>query len=169
MDFDPLFEDLEARFDAEAKSANQVFSSKILEGATSLRLHLADGQRQSLIAPILGLGFVAGIQPDDRAWTVVPLDAILSLDFEFAEAPGLPTLQIQRLRMSEHLEQLQFPARGSFRTFIPDDGQTQATLIGVTHELLFVQILGAAALKAIPLIKILHLEIWPVDNSSKDF
>lgn len=169
MDFDPLFEDLEARFDAEANAANQGFSLDSLEGATSVRLHLTDGQRQSLIAPMLGLGFVAGIQPDDRAWTLVPLGAIHSLDFDFTAALTLPILKIQKLQISEHLEQLQFPARCSFRTFNPDVGQTQATVLGVGQELLFVQILGAATLLAIPLVRLSQLQIWPVDNSSKDF
>ena len=169
MDFDPLFEDLEARFVASEGSIDVGFSTATIAQATAIELLLQTGQRQTLIAPVLGQGFVAGVRPDSPNWLVVPAVAIRSIEFEFAATFGLPTLQFSEATFQEHLGQLPFPAKCNFRTLSPDEGLVHSTLLGVAHGLVFTLQDKMQLFRAVPLEQVTWLQIWAVDNLSKDF
>lgn len=168
MDFDPLFEDLEARFTAEEAASTEGFSIGALLPATVVELQLQGGHKESLVAPVLGLGFVAGLHPGDHAWNVVPFSVIRSLEFHSDAPEGLPILKVQNLNLAAHLEQVPLPAKCSFRISNSDDGPTLATLVGVAQELLFVQLPGAATLRGVPVNQISSLRLWLVDNLSEE-
>ena len=168
MNFDPLFEDLEARFSASEAIANQGFSLAELAQATSIELVLQNGSRQTLIAPVLGQSFVAGVNPDSPNWLVVPLKAIRSMGFVFDSTPSLPALQISQALLHEHLELLPLPAKCNFRTLSPDEGLIHATLLGIAQGLLFLQLADSPNLRAVALEQVTQLQIWAVDNLSED-
>jgi hypothetical protein len=169
MDFDPLFEDLEARFIASEASIDVGFSTATSAQATSIELLLRTGQRQTLVAPVLGQGFAAGFHPDSPNWLVVPAVAIRSIEFEFAATLGLPTLQFSEATFQEHLGHLPFPAKCNFRTLSPDEGLVHSTLLGVAHGFIFMLQDNAQLFRAVPLEQVACLQIWAVDNLSKDF
>ncbi len=169
MNFDPLFEDLEARFMASEGNTDVGFSIDTIAQATSIELHLRTGQRQTLIAPVLGQGFAAGVPTDTPNWLVVPAGAIRSIGFEFVATFGLPTLQFSEANFQEHLRQLPFPVTCNFRTINPDEGLVHSTLLGVDHGLVFMQPKNAQFCRAVPLDQVTSLQIWAVDNLSKDF
>lgn len=169
MNFDPLFEDLEARFIASQGNTNDCFSTAEIAHATSIELLLATGERQALIAPVLGQGFAAGVDPDSPNWLVVPTGAIQRISFGFDATLGLPVLQFSEANFLEHLGQLPFPARCNFRTRSTDEGLVHSTLLGVAHGLVFMQRDNGQALRAIPSEQVTSMKIWAVDNLSKDF
>ena len=168
MNFDPLFEDLEARFIAAEGHTNDGFSTAEISHATSIELLLRTGQRQTLIAPVLGQGFAAGVPTDTPNWLIVPAGAIRSISFGFTATVSLPTLQFSETNFLEHLGQLSFPAKCNFRTLSTDEGLVHSTLLGVAHGLVFMQLEKAQLLRAVPLEQLTGLQIWAVDNSSKD-
>lgn len=150
-------------------NANGGFSTAEIAHATSIELLLATGQRQALIAPVLGQGFAAGVNPDSPNWLVVPTGAIRRISFGFDATLGLPALQFSEANFLEHLGQLPFPARCNFRTRNTDEGLVQSTLRGVAHGFVFMQLDHAQPLRAIPIEQVTSLQIWAVDNLSKDF
>lgn len=81
MDLAHLFEDLEAQFDAEKEIAtNRAASRKsALEGPILLQISLADETKFTLVAPTLGLDFVAGVNQETSALTVIALASVLNL------------------------------------------------------------------------------------------
>lgn len=168
MNFDPLFEDLEALFSANGSGPGEGFSIEGLAQATSIELVLHNGQRKALIAPVLGRGFVAGVVPDSANWVAIPLEAIRSMGFGFNQTHNLPTLQFSEANLQQQLMQLPMPATCSFLTQNPDHGLVFATLLGVDYGLLFLQRNGSQALQAMPLAQVTQLRISAVDNFSKD-
>ncbi|MEY3889654.1 MAG: hypothetical protein RLZZ90_300 [Actinomycetota bacterium] len=168
MNFDPLFEDLEARFIAAESNTNDGFSTGAIHRATSIELLLLTGQRQTLISPVLGQGFAAGVHPVSPNWLVVPAGAIRSIGFEFETNFGLPTLQFSEANFQEHLGQLPFPAKCNFRTLNPDEGLMHSTLLGVSQGLVFMHRDDGQSFRAIPLEQVTCLQIWAVDNLSRD-
>lgn len=169
MNFDPLFEDLEALFCASATATGEGFSLDGLTDATSIELVLHNGQRQTIVAPLLGQGFVAGVHPEAPNWVALPLASIRSLGFGFEGPSVLPALQFSEAQLQEHLQQLQLPAQCCYFTQNPDEGLANGMLLGVARGLMFVQLQGTSALRAIPLIQVAQLKILAVDNSGKDF
>ena len=169
MNFDPLFEDLEARFIASEGNIDVSFSTTTIAQATSIELLLRTGQRQTLIAPVLGQGFAAGVPTDTPNWLIVPAGAIRSISFGFAATFGLPTLQFSEANFQEHLGQLPFPVTCNFRTLNPDEGLVHSTLLGAAHGLVFMQPSNAQSVRAVPVEQVTYMQIWAVDNLSKDF
>lgn len=169
MNFDPLFEDLEAFFSAEESGPREGFSIEGLVQATSIELVLQNGQRQTLIAPVLGQGFVGGVVPDSANWLAMPLEAIRSMGFGFDQTLDLPTLQFSEANLQKYLKQLPMPAACSFLTQNSDEGLVFSTLLGVDYGFLFMQRTGSPVLQAMPLAQVTQLRISAVDNFSKEF
>jgi len=168
MNFDPLFEDLEARFSANEASVEEGFSVADLERVTSIALVLHNSIRQMLIAPVLGHGFVSGVDPDSPNWVGLPMEAIRSLVFNVDPTPGLPTMQFSEGQFLEHIQQLPLPAKCDFRTKNSDDGLVSATLLDADFGLLFLQFQYGQIMTSVPLVQLTQLRIWAVDNSSTD-
>lgn len=165
MDFDPLFEDLEARFTASQKSTEFSFSLKVIEPATRLEVVLTDSQRIQLIAPVLGQDFAAGLHPAAPIWNIVPLRAIRHLDFVFDDQSSLPGVQFQKFSLIQYLELLPLPTQCTFRLTGQDSSLTETTLVGVGHDLLFIQSQHQDSLTGIPVAQLLQLSMGPVHNS----
>jgi hypothetical protein len=165
MDFDPLFEDLEARFMASQKTADFTFSLKIIQQATRLDVLLDDGQRLQLLAPLLGQDFAAGLHPAAAIWNIVPLEAIQNIGFIFDEKSDLPTVQLQKFSLMQYLELLPLPTKCSFRRIGQESSLSETNLIGVGHDLLFIQSQHQDSLTAIPVAQLRQLSIGPVHNS----
>ena len=167
MNFDPLFEDLEARFSAAESLSDKGPSIADLEGVTSIKVVLQNALRQTLIAPILGRGFVGGLDAEGPNWVGLPLKSIRSMSFSYEPDSGLPRLRFSKAGFEEHLQQLPLPARCSFRTLNSDDGLVTATLLDVDYGLLFLQFDQEQMMSPVPLVQVTQLRIWAVDNSGK--
>ena len=169
MNFDPLFEDLEARFSASESIVDAGFSIADLSGVTSIELVLNNLLRQTLVAPLLGRGFIAGIDSEAPNWVGVPMSAIRSMSFGSLQSFSLPALKFSDANFEEHIQQLPLPAECNFRTMNHDDGLVSATLLDVDFGLLFLQPKQGQILRSVPLVQVTQLRIWAVDNLSKDF
>jgi hypothetical protein len=168
MNFDPLFEDLEARFSASEAIVDNGFSMADLSAVTSIELLLQSSVRQTLIAPVLGQGFVGGLDSTAPNWVGVPMTAIRSMTFGYDPSLNLPNLIFSVSHFEDHLQQLPLPAKCNFRTLNPDDGLVDAILLDVDFGLLFLQLGLGQLVRPVPLVQVTQLRIWVVDNLSKD-
>lgn len=169
MDFDPLFEDLEARFIASKTPSDLAFSLDVFRLATTLQVLTIGSQRLTLFAPVLGQDFAAGLQPEAPIWHILPMQAIKSLAFKVEENSKLPSLQIEEFSLMQYLERLPLPAKCNLRLIGADSPVIESTLAGVGQGLLFLQRSHRDSVEAIPLGGFAQLSISPVYNSHTNF
>ena len=165
MDFDPLFEDLEARFFASQNSSEFAFSLELIKSTTSLQVLTIDGQRLTLLAPVLGQGFAAGLQSEAAIWMILPMPAIKNLRFSVDEKSTLPRLSLEEFSLLQYLERLPLPAKCLAKTIGRGSILGESTLVGVGYDLLFLQLSHQDSIAAIPLGSLAQLSMAPVHNS----
>lgn len=76
MNFDHIFEDLEAEFESSrARGA----ASSLLSRCNCLRVYPSQGAPEILFAPIIGSDFVGGLGEEFAAWSLYPISQILEI------------------------------------------------------------------------------------------
>lgn len=76
MNFDHIFEDLEAQFES---SRARAAASSLLSRCNCLRVYPVQGAPEILFAPIIGSDFVGGLGEELNAWSLYPVSQILEL------------------------------------------------------------------------------------------
>lgn len=76
MNFDHIFEDLEAEF--ESTRARGAASSRFSR-CNCLRVYPAQGTPETLFAPLVGSDFVGGLGEEFAAWSLYPISQILEI------------------------------------------------------------------------------------------
>ncbi len=76
MNFDHIFEDLEAEF--ESSRARGAASSRFSR-CNCLRVYPAQGTPETLFAPLVGSDFVGGLGEEFAAWSLYPISQILEI------------------------------------------------------------------------------------------
>lgn len=76
MNFDHIFEDLEAEF--ESTRARGAASSRFSR-CNCLRVYPAQGTPETLFAPLVGSDFVGGLGEEFAAWSLYPISKILEI------------------------------------------------------------------------------------------
>lgn len=118
MHIEDIFEDLEALFDASANNVPRDFA-----GSAARMVELRVGsQHIRLIAPIIGLNFVAGLDLEVATWHIYSLRLVGSVRFLDQQDLSLPMLRLLDKELSSFLHHLPLPAPGYWSTFDnPDD------------------------------------------------
>lgn len=165
MHIEDLFEDLEAQFSA----ANaKVFKPNFYEQARVLEVSLAGNLKRSLIAPILGCDFVAGLDPVSPVWFLHPLQHIRKLRITDSAEPDLPNLRQFEVGLAKFLQSIPQPCSVRWRTTI-DDHLAIGQLHTVTNSLLFIYQAGSTRPVAVPINALELLIIEAVDNLNGSF
>ena len=76
MNFDHIFEDLEAEFESTRARGT---ASSVLSRCNCLRVYPLQGTPEILFAPIIGSDFVGGLSEEFAAWSLYPVSQILEL------------------------------------------------------------------------------------------
>lgn len=76
MNFDHIFEDLEAEFESKRARGS---SSSLLSRCNCLQVFPPQGNPEILFAPIIGSDFVGGLVKEFAAWSLYPISQILEI------------------------------------------------------------------------------------------
>lgn len=90
MNFDHIFEDLEAQFESGRASSP---SPARLSGCISLRVTPVIGSPEELFAPIIGSDFVGGLSANFTAWNLFPNSQVVELMPQYSGDLELPRLK----------------------------------------------------------------------------
>lgn len=103
MELDSLFDELEQKF---AQSSIQWAS-----GVNVLTVQTIDRQFVDLLAPIIGLDFVAGLDQTHADWLCFTNQYIASLKPKYSADEDLPLLRKQDIRLCGFIKTLERPVR----------------------------------------------------------
>lgn len=118
MRIQDLFEDLEAQFDA----ANQgIKKPSNFENVRAIQIKTTSLVPRELIAPILGLNFVAGLDPFSPVWHIFPSSSIKSIELGKDRSSDLPLVRTFSVDLSKFIEGLPRPCSIRWRTKGTDD------------------------------------------------
>ena len=166
MHIEDIFEDLEAQFAAaslvrqrESFSAN----AKVIEVKT-LSHH-----RRELIAPIIGVDFMAGMDSLLPVWHFFPMRTIQRVKFHSDGEVELPKLRNFSLDLAGIIQTLPTPCAIRWRVSGPDDFLMSGQLNSATGNILFIYTNSRQEPIGIPIAAIEQLSIESVDNLNGDF
>lgn len=166
MHIEDIFEDLEAQFAAasELKQRNNFTAD-----ARAIELRTASLMPRELIAPIIGVDFIAGLDAVNPIWHVFPMHTIHRLVFQAASDPQLPKLRNFALDFPSFIQNLPMPCSIRWRIAGTDDFVRSGQLHSATSNLLFIYTDSAERPIAVPIAALEQLSIESVDNLNGDF
>lgn len=103
MEFDELFEELEQKFASQRH--------RWQENINILTIHTIDQQFVDLLAPIVGLDFVAGLDQTHADWLCFSNSYIACIKIKFSPEKELPMLRRQDINFCEFIKTLERPVR----------------------------------------------------------
>ena len=166
MHIEDIFEDLEAQFSA----ATQVMKrDSFTEGAKSIEINTSLLNPRELIAPIIGVDFMAGLDSVAPIWHFFPMRTIHKVIFHTDGDVALPKLRNFALDLAGIIQTLPTPCAIRWRVSGPDDFLRSGQLHNATSNLLFVYTNSLQRPIAVPIAAIDQLSVESVDNLNGDF
>jgi hypothetical protein len=166
MHIEDIFEVLEAQFEAARKLHNR---DTFTTNARAMKVATSFQPSKELFAPILGLEFIAGIDPDAPTWHIFPMRSVCGVNFYSEVSSELPELRNLIIDLADFIECIPRPCSIRWRTDSPGGYLHSGVLHSVTNSLMFVFSPGAKRPTAIPITSLTHLIIESVDNLNSDF
>lgn len=166
MRIQDLFEDLEAQFEA----ANQV-KSKLsnLENVRAIQIKTNSQSPKELIAPILGLDFVAGLDPVAPIWQIFPTTEIKSIELGRDVDSDLPLVRNFETDLHNFLANLPKPCAIRWRSRGIHDYLQAGQLLELVASFMLVSAGGGGSNLMIPIDGFQQLSVEIVDNFSGNF
>jgi hypothetical protein len=90
MHIEDIFEDLEAQFAAASETR---LRDSLTAGARSVEVHTEKMVPKELIAPILGIDFLAGLDSISPIWHILPMRSVTKVIFNSEAEMTLPKLR----------------------------------------------------------------------------
>lgn len=166
MHIEDIFEDLEAQF-AAATAHNQ--RDSFTENAKTIELGTANLPPRELIAPIMGVDFMAGMDTFAPIWHFFPMRTIQKVIFHADGDAELPKLRNFALDLASIIQTLPTPCAVRWRVSGPDDFVRSGQLHNCTSNLLFIYNESNPRPIAVPIAALDQLSIQSVDNLNGDF
>lgn len=161
MHIEDIFEDLEAQFEAEANQGSNHLAHlevKIIEVRTKTL-------RMKLIAPIIGVDFIAGLDLDRPTWHIFSTRYISEVVFLEAQDESLPRVRQIDETIGIFLTHLPLPGLMRWRTFDNPDFQKTGAVRGSSDGFLLTHQGAAAKEIYVPILSLAQLSIDSiVDN-----
>lgn len=145
MNLETLIDDLEAQFDADARK--RITTSKAIQDARRLRIWIDDEANFSLVAPILGLDFIAGFDERTADWICLIQCNVSRMQFEASQDLELPKLRRQKVTVEEFITCMPLPAAVVLGN--KNGEQIRASAIDANGDLLFLRPQKAALAEAV--------------------
>lgn len=164
MSIENLFEDLETQFEAQLwAQRSKAYPANAFSQSNLVEIYLQDGSRQTLIAPLLGPDFIAGVTVSEPKWQFIKLSTVIKIFFEDAGVESLPKLKQSDQPIIEFLSRLPLPIEVFWQA--NSGGEIRAgLLVDIQNELLLLQISLAMPLIGVPIESIGLLRIESVEN-----
>ncbi|BDS50808.1 hypothetical protein [Rhodoluna lacicola] len=171
MHIEDIFEDLEAQFAAESI---RKLRDNFTDNARAIELRTASLMPRELIAPIIGVDFMAGLDAVNPIWHIFPMRTIFRVVFHSEGDPQLPKLRNFALDFAGILKTLPTPCSIRWRIAGADDFVRSGQLHSVTTNLLFIYTdtqpgVSPSRPIAVPIAALEQLSIESVDNLNGDF
>ncbi|MFM6971328.1 MAG: hypothetical protein ACKOWH_01910 [Rhodoluna sp.] len=166
MRIQDLFEDLEAQFDA-AKS--EIKKPSNLENVRAIQIKTTSLVPRELIAPILGLDFVAGLDPIAPVWHIYPNTSIKSVELGKDQNSDLPLVRTFAVDLSKFIEGLPRPCSIRWRTKGVDEYLQSGQFNDIAVNLMLVNTKASQNPMLIPFDSLYQLSVESVDNFGGSF
>lgn len=171
MHIEDIFEDLEAQF---AAASAQRPRDSFTENARAIELKTNSLMPRELIAPIIGVDFMAGLDSVNPIWHFFPMRTIHKVVFHSGGDPQLPKLRNFALDLASFIQTLPTPCSVRWRVGGNDEFLRSGQLHTATANLLFIYSPGnygefAARPISVPIAALEQLSIESVDNLNGDF
>lgn len=166
MNFQNLFEDLEAQFE----NSRQRQSAKLNFETTNLVvIKMSNKLHREVIAPIVAQDFIAGLDLAAPIWHVVPFHAVRTLKFEQELPTDLPKLRQLDKTFAEFLSHTPMPNPAKWRVLGASEHQKTGQLVGLVGNLICLVDSAEGGLITVPIQSIQELSIESVDKLNGDF
>lgn len=166
MHIEDIFEDLEAQFAAVSQVLERdsfTANAKAIEISTSITTP------RELIAPIIGVDFMAGMDTVLPIWHFFPMRTINRVIFHMDGEVDLPKLRNFALDLAGIIQTLPTPCAIRWRVSGPNDFLRSGQLHNATGNLLFIYTNSQQRPIAVPIAAIEQLSIESVDNLNGEF
>lgn len=166
MNFENLFEDLEAHFENFSSAKKSLIN---IQDINLVRVRTKNSVQCNLIAPILAVDFVAGLDIISPTWHFFPLHAVRHIEFEKESVSDLPKLRRLNINLMDFLLSTPVPSPAKWRLLGALEHQKSGQLAGLTESLIFLVDSNDRMLLAAPWQSIQQLSIESVDKLNGDF
>jgi hypothetical protein len=166
MHIEDIFEDLEAQFAAASELRAR---DSVTAGARAIELKTASLMPRELIAPIIGVDFMAGLDAVHPIWHIFPMRTIQRVAFHIEGDPQLPKLRNFNIDFANFIQTLPKPCSIRWRVGGTEDFVRSGQLHTATPNLLFIYAKSETRPLAVPISALEQLSIESVDNLNGDF
>lgn len=166
MHIEDIFEDLEAQF-AAASQAHQ--RDSFTANAKAIEIYTSVNSLRELIAPIIGIDFMAGMDTVSPIWHFFPMRSVHRVVFHTDGEVELPKLRNFAIDFAGIIQTLPTPCAIRWRLGGSDDFLRSGQLHNATANLLFVYTNSQQRPIAVPIAAIDQFSIESVDNLNGDF
>lgn len=150
MNLDALFEDLDAKYEADLSSATkQAVSNSGCSSNGSLvssehnlvEVVSARSIPEELMAPILGQDFIAGMDLYRPIWVIYRTAALTSFEFKHFDDPGLPVARVSQRQLGDLVMRIPKFVSISWRIALGHEDSLQTgQLVNQTERFMQVQV-----------------------------
>jgi hypothetical protein len=150
MELDLLFDELEHKFSQQRYDWNRQINC--------LKVQLVGKESVDLLAPIIGVNFVAGLDKQNADWFVFSLNTIASLLPHRIEDDELPLVRRQELQLVDFIATLDRPARVSAKLL--DQSEVAFNILDIQEPFIVTESNTLIPLEAITQIRVLGTNSW---------
>lgn len=150
MEFDQLFDELENKFAQHSYDWSRQINC--------LKVQLAGKEFINLLAPIIGVNFVAGLDKQNADWNVFSLKSLASLQPLRISDDELPLVRNQELLLVDFIAKLDRPVRVSARLL--DHSEVAFNILEVQEPFIVAESDTLIPLEAIAQIRVLGTNSW---------
>jgi hypothetical protein len=150
MELDLLFDELEHKFSQQRYDWNRQINC--------LKVQLVGKEFVDLLAPIIGVNFVAGLDKQNADWFVFSLNTIASLLPHRIEDDELPLVRRQELLLVDFIATLDRPVRVSAKLL--DQSEVAFNILDIQEPFIVTESNTLIPLEAITQIRVLGTNSW---------
>jgi hypothetical protein len=150
MELDLLFDELEHKFSPQRYDWNRQINC--------LKVQLVGKEFVDLLAPIIGVNFVAGLDKQNADWFVFSLKTIASLLPHRIEDDELPLVRRQELQLVDFIATLDRPVRVSAKLL--DQSEVAFNILDIQEPFIVTESNTLIPLEAITQIRVLGTNSW---------
>lgn len=150
MEFDQLFDELEQKFVEQSYEWQKQINCLVIQLLDKSNLHL--------LAPVIGVNFVAGLDKDCGDWHCILFQCISKINPTQLSDEDLPLIRKQDVSFSDFLKTLDRPVRVVAKFM--DNSDSAFNLLGVDNQFVITESRSLIPLSAIRQIRVLGTNSW---------
>jgi hypothetical protein len=150
MELDQLFDELEHKFAQQSYNWNR--------NINCLKVQFVGKEFVDLLAPIIGVNFVAGLDKQHADWNVISLNSVANLQPQRIEDDELPLVRKQEIQLVDFIATLDRPVRVSAKLL--DQSEVAFNILDIQEPFIVAESEILIPLEAITQIRVLGTNSW---------